>query len=284
MNRIIIAKVSEISYGIIFICFGVLLFGLGLIALKYGDKSFLIAFLLSFMAVFSVEMGIFWIKRFYLMQGGLKITPPKRFIAKTANVLVPFIFVKSMITVALALVGFLVAEYFVIKYFISGFNQIDFAGFIFLIALLLFYVLIRLAFGQLIKEYFIKLSNKFSGQMPTVELSGENLILHLGAGYVEKYRDLKIPLAEIDDIKILDRYQGLALVKYVLGPDVEFGVKTISDKIAYQQGKIERPNYFAYMENQSGGKNLFLQGPELLYLVGVGDGDDLQKIVKLKQG
>ena len=280
MNRIIIAKVSEISTGIIFVLIGLLLYGLGFVAVMYGDKSLSLALLMVIMAVFSVEMGVFWIKRFYLMKRGLNIESPQRLSAKLAKTAVPFIFLKNILFFVVFIIAYFVAVFFVVRYLLSGLDQASGMAVFLLLVLIPLYLILRFIFAKQIKVQVDSLLQKFTAELPKAEITGNNLVLHLGKGYLEKYRDLTIPLNDIDDIKVLNRYEGLALVKYILGPDIEFGTRTIKDKIAYQQGKIERPEFFSYLENTSGAKTLFIQGPKILYLVGAQDDDNLKKVGK----
>ena len=279
MKRITIAKVSEISAGSAFILLGILMYGLGFVSMLYGDESPLLMLLMLIMAISGVEAGIFWIKRFYKMKGGFEIAPPKRFIAKAASASVSLLFGITIIRIIFAIAGFVVAYYLLVKYMISGWSNIDMTWVTGYVVVLLVYVFL---FRKIFKNRFVELTQdalkKTLGEYPKVEIKDNDLILHLGKGYLEKYRDLKIPLSEIDEVKVMDRYEGMAFLKYVLGPDVEFGIKTVPEKIKYQQGKIDRPKFFSYMENQTGAMTLYLAGPEMLYLVGVQDTESLKKL------
>ncbi len=279
MKRISIAKMSEISAGVGFILLGVLIYGLGFVAMLYGDKSPLLMLLILIMAISGVEAGVFWIKRFYKMKDGFKIQAPKRFVAKAASAAVTLLFGITLIRIIFAIAGFGVAYYFLMKYLITDWSAVDVTWVTGYVGLLIIYVIfLRRMFKNRIIELTQETFKKTLGEYPKVEVKEDDLILHLGKGYLEKYRDLKIPLSEIEEVKVMDRYQGLAFLKYVLGPDIEFGVKAISEKIKYQQGKIDKPKFFSYMENQTGAKTLYLAGPEILYLVGVQDTESLKKL------
>ncbi|MDF1497530.1 MAG: hypothetical protein P1P90_05740 [Patescibacteria group bacterium] len=282
MNRLKIAKITEISAGIAFILLGVLVFGLSFISMEYGDKSVFLLIILLVMGISGVEAGLFWIKRFYLMKGGLEVETPKRFIAKAASAAVPMIFVITIISICFGIIGFSVAYYFLINYLLAGFGSLDMVWVTAYIVLILIYVFVlRMAFKNRFKDMLNDSLQKIIGEYPKVEIAGDDLVLHLGKGFLEQYRDLKIPLREIEDVKVLNRYEGMALLKYVLGPDIEFGVKSVSEKIKYQQGKIKIPKFFSYMENSTGAKTLYLAGPELLYLVGVQENEELKKLKSL---
>jgi len=280
MKRLLIAKISEISIGVVFIGLGVLLYGFGFIDIVYGDNNVFILLLLFLMAVFSIESGIFWIKRFYLMQAGFEIAAPKRFIAKTAAQVVWFLFALTIIRIFFAIIGFAAAYYLLFKILLAGIIWFNFYWTLGFLAMIAVYLVLRKFYKEKFLAWAQKMVKKTVGGYPTVEIAGKDLILRLGHGYLEKYRDIKIPLSEIEDIKVLDRYEGLAFLKYVLGPDVEFVAKSIRDKVAYSQGKIRRPKFFAYMENANGAKTLYLQGPDLLYLVGVKDDEGLKDVVR----
>jgi hypothetical protein len=213
------------------------------------------------------------------MKGGLEVETPKRFFAKAASSAVPLLFLITIIRICFAIIGFGVAYYFLIKYLIAGFGSLDMVWVTAYIVLILIYTFIlRKAFKTRFKDMLNESLQKKIGDYPKVEVIGEDLVLHLGKGFLEQYRDLKIPLNEIDDVKVLNRYEGMALLKYVLGPDIEFGIKSVSEKIKYQQGKINKPKFFSYMENSTGAKTLFLAGPEILYLLGVQEDAELEKL------
>ncbi len=278
MNRIIIAKISEISAGLGFVFLGILFFLLGIVSMIYGDLSLFLAVVLLVMAISGIELGFFWTKRFYKMAGGLEVRPPERLVAIAASKAVYLIFVVTLFRILFAIIGFFVAYYFVIKYILMGIGELDLLNvIIYCGVLILYFAVLRMLFRPKLKEKSEKLMKKVTADYPKVEVRNDNLIINLGIGYPENSRILTIPLEMIDDIKLLDRYQGIGLVKYVLGPDLEFGARTVKDKMDYLQGKIERPKFFSYLQNASGAKTLYLAGPEILYLFGVQEDFKLPK-------
>jgi len=278
MNRLIIAKISEISTGVAFMAAGILAYGLGFIVMIYGETNLFAMGLLFFMSICGVEAGIFWIKRFYKMRSGLESAPPKRFVAKAAHVAVPFFFGIAMIRIVIMIAALALAFFLLIKYIYLGFNSLDMDWILIYAALIPAYWLLAKMFKPKVIQIMHELSKKMTSGYPTIEIQGENLILNLGMGFREKYRSIKIPLAEIQEMRVMDRYEGLAFLKYVLGPDLEFAARSVADKAAYLQGKIARPKFFAYLANSTGAMTLYLAGPELLYLVGVRDSAELRKL------
>lgn len=283
MKRILIAKISEISAGVSLVLLGGLLFLLGLISLVYGERSIFVAIVLLVMAILGIELGVFWIKRFYMMKDVLQTTPPKRLVAIAAGKAVYLIFLITLIRIFFALIGFFVGYYLVIKYLFLGINEVDFLSIIIYFgAVIVYFAVLRLLLKPKASDYFKNVMKKITADYPKVEVQNNNLIINLGKGYPENRRQLSVSLDEILDIKLLNRYQGIGLVKYVLGPDVEFGVRTVKDKMDYLQGKIERPVFFSYLQNSTGAKTLYLAGPEILYLFGVQDDHLLEEIIVTK--
>jgi hypothetical protein len=221
------------------------------------------------MFVSAVELGLFWIRRFTLMKAGLNKRVPERFIARAASMAVWPLFLITLIKVLLAVLGLMVAYYYLGKYIVLGLSDLNAVWAVGYLAMIVVYYVLRKTHGKIIQDKFLQMMQKITAEYPIVSKEEGYLTINLGKGFLEKYREIKIPLNEIEEMKVMDRYEGYAFLKYVLGPDVEFGVRSAIDKLQYQQGKIDRPRYFSYMENATGAKTLFIAGPKILYLIGV---------------
>ena len=278
MDRLIIAKSTEILIGLVLISFGILCYGLGFIALIYGAVSLFLLTVLFVMFASGVELGWFWIKRFKLMTAGLTKRAPERFLARAASTLVWPLFLATIIKIVLAMLGLIVAYYYLVKYIILGLSDLNITWVIGYLLMVVVYFVLRGIYGKVIQEKFSQAVQKITAEYPHVSKEDGYLIIHLGKGFLEKYREIKISLNEIDEMKVMDRYEGYAFLKYVLGPDVEFGARSAIDKLQYQQGKIDRPRYFAYMENSTGAKTLFISGSKILYLIGVKEDVEMDKL------
>lgn len=257
---------------------GFLSYWMGFICLIYIDNSFFLLVLFFVMGVCGVEAGLFWIRRFSRMKAGLTRQPPQRFIARAASAAVWPIFAFTIVKILVAFLGFTAAFYLIAEYLSAGSALLNSLWAIAYLLLVPAYLFIRKAIGPAIRSRANSVLKKVVGDYPTVGVDGNFLILNLGKGFLDQYRNLMIPLAEIEEIKVMDRYEGHAFLKYVLGPDVQFGARSAVDKIQYQQGKMPRPVFLSYMANNMGAKTLYLAGPEMLYLVGVQDNNELKEI------
>lgn len=271
----------EISTGTMSLLMGFLFYLMGFICLIYIDNSLFLLVLSFGMSVCGVEAGLFWIRRFSRMQAGLTRQPPRRFIARAASAAVWPLFISNIVKIMVVFLGLAASFYFITKYLFAGVALLHSPSAIAYLLLVPVYLLIRKAIGPAIRGGADNVLKKIVGDYPTVGIDGNFLILHLGKGFLDRYRNIMIPWAEIEEIKVMDRYEGHAFLKYVLGPDVQFAARSAVDKIQYQQGKMPKPVFLSYMANSTGAKTLYLAGPEMLYLVGVQDNNELKEIEAL---
>jgi len=201
---------------------------------------------------------------------------PQRFLALAAHKSVVFLVVIEFVKLFFALILFGIIFYFIAAAFIKDFDTINQQWMVAYLCTAFFYFVLR----HWIIEFFKPLLQKLVGysvkQLPTYTLESDGIVLNLGKGFLEHYRNLKVKFSDLEDVKVFDRFEAMAFQKYVLGPDIQFVTQAVSDTIKYQRGKIERPKFFSYMSAVTGASTLYLQGDEILYFIGIqGDGEDI---------
>ncbi len=282
MDKAQTARVSEVIKGFAFIVVGLFFGVLAFLSIQNRpDLSFAVAILLL-VSVSSVEGGVFWIKKYLRLNIGADISRPG-FWAKLAGTGV-WVFFASNILGALAIVAII---------YLFGRLYLESAGknfswenrhSWFLIALVI-YAAVRPFAIRSIKPLLRKIERDNRKQLATYELSPDRVVLNI-PGWPENKRYITIQFNELDDVRVLDRYQGTAWQEYGIGPDLKLGYDAIKDLIDYNTGKIDRPRYFSWMANVSGVKTLFLYGRGLTYLIGIAypTGQDLIDAFENYQG
>jgi hypothetical protein len=225
-------------------------------------------------SISSIEMGLNWIKKYKAVKRNVSIDQAPSWSRWLATLGVWAGFVSDVVG-TVVLIAILIIAAFVL----SGATGFDFnSNFFTLMAILTVYFLSRSTIKKVFKPVLEKLNESSRKGLATYEISKDGVTLIL-SGWPENKRRLFVRYDELSDIRVLDRYESMALQQYGIGPDVVLGLKASRDIVAYNMGKIERPKKFSYLANVSGAKTLLLHGPEILYLVGIQDptGEDLLK-------
>jgi len=96
------------------------------------------------------------------------------------------------------------------------------------------------------------------------------------------YYPVKIKFSEIEEIKSMSFIEAQSLLNYKIGPDVTLQIQSVRDMIKFLKDPTNpknRPNAYTLDSYASGAKTIMIKGPNLFYIIAIGN-EDADKLVK----
>ncbi len=280
MKRNPIAKSSEIVAGAIFVIAGLFFLALGAYFTSSADFKWPAMCIILMVSVSAIEAGAFWIKKYRSLTKKIDIERPPSLSRKLASAGVLAKFASDLLGAALVIAFMIAAAFLLMRTTAFRLN----ANFFIILAVLAAYFPVRSWVVSLLKPIFAKINEQGRKQLVAYEITGDGVWLNF-QGWPEDKKRIFIRFDELTEVRVMDRYESMALQKYGIGPDVLLGLAASKEIVQYNMGKIARPDKLSWMTNVSGAKTLLLHGPKVLYLIGIQHptGEDLVRAFESKR-
>lgn len=108
-------------------------------------------------------------------------------------------------------------------------------------------------------------------RLPRLELTADGIGIEL-----KRHRDIVIPFADVDELKIVTRDQAQPYAGFQVGPHVTLAMQQARELAAFLRGHIERPTVLHQIEGS--GTSLLMRGRHLLYLIAI-DAEDADAVM-----